>query len=64
MLKCHILAAIAFLAVFLGALFYLPRFYWMGAMVLVVALIAWEWGPCNCAHIRLLPCVPLPHSCE
>src|SRR5260221_7270741 len=44
MLKTRVLAALVLLAVFLSALFLLPRSGWIAFCALFVGLSAWEWG--------------------
>jgi phosphatidate cytidylyltransferase len=44
MLITRILTAALLLAVFLPALFWLPKLYWALLMALVAAVAAWEWG--------------------
>ena len=44
MLKTRVLTALVLLAVFLSALFLLPRSGWIAFCALFVGLSAWEWG--------------------
>lgn len=44
MLKHRVLTAVVLLVVALWALFWADSMYWVGVMVFVSALAAWEWG--------------------